>query len=265
MEIYLDVLVVLNTYLSWIQLSLCAAVSKTLLKPIRCAAASFIGGLSSLIILIPNSVKLYAFTSLALKMISCLVIVFTAFGRRSAKKEAALSLTFFISGILLSGAAAIFNKLSGTRYIDVSRGFIYFKISPLALVLSTAAAYAILTLFSKIFSQVSGAVNSYRIDFVSGCKAFSLDGIADTGNKARDLFSGLPVIICTGVELKDGNKLRAVPYKTLTGEGILYAFSPESIHITDSKGNRKSVSALVASIDSAGEQRAIFNPEILDN
>ena len=112
-----------------------------------------------------------------------------------------------------------------------------------------------------VFAKARGS-NSYRVDFKVGCKAFSLDGVADTGNTARDLFSGLPVIICTGVEIKSDGFIRAVPYKTISGEGILYAVNAKDIKVTDENGVSKEVSALVAGV-SGGERRAVFDPKIL--
>ena len=264
MDIYIDVLIILNTYLTWLLLSLTAALTHTALKTSRCALASFIGGMSSLIILIPTPVKLIGFTVFVLKVISCAAIVTVAFYRQSAKKLALLIVSFFAVSMLISAALELLQTAVGTSPFCLQSGFIYLDISPLNLVISTAVIYFAVCVFSKLFSKKLGVLNSYRIDFQIGCKAFSLDAVADTGNTARDLFSGLPVIICTGVDIKDGKKLRAVPYKTISGEGILYAFSPDNLIITDEKGSRKEISALVAGINSNGEQKAIFNPKILN-
>lgn len=263
-DIYIDVLIILNTYLTWLILSLTAALTHTALKTRCCATASFIGGISSLIILIPIAGKLIAFTVLLLKIISCIAIVIAAFWRQRIKKCILLTISFLGTSLLISAALELLQNLLGTSPFCLQNGFIYLDISPLNLVISTAVIYFIVCVFSKLFSKNLGALNAYRIDFNIGCKAFSLDGVADTGNTARDIFSGLPVIICTGVDIKDGNKLRAVPYKTISGEGILYAFSPDTISITDEKGSRQTVSALVAGINPDGEQKAIFNPKILN-
>lgn len=264
MDIYIDVLIILNTYLTWLLLSLTAALTHTALKTSRCAIASFLGGLSSLIILIPTSDKLLYFTILILKIASCTAIVTAAFWRKSMKKLILLSVSFLGATMLISAALGLLQNLLGTSPFCLQSGFIYLDISPMNLVISTAFIYFLIWVFSKLFSKNLGVLNSYRIDFQIGCKAFSLDAIADTGNTARDLFSGLPVIICTGVDIKDGKKLRAVPYKTISGEGVLYAFSPDTISISDEKGSRRTVSALVAGIDPDGEQKAIFNPKILN-
>ena len=141
-------------------------------------------------------------------------------------------------------------------------GFIYLDISPLTLVMMTAGVYLSAVLISKKFSRSFCPEGAYRVDFRIGCKAFSLDGFADTGNTARDLFSGLPVIICTGTVFEGGRGIRAVPYKTVSGEGVLYAILPEGLTLTNEKGEKKRVDALVAGLP-GGEKRAVFNPKIL--
>ena len=264
MDIYIDVLIILNTYLTWLLLSLTAALTHTAMKTSHCAIASFIGGVSSQIILIPAHGKLISFTVLLLKILSCIAIIAVAFRRQSVKKLLLLTTSFVAASMLISAALELLQTLVGTAPFCLQSGFIYLDISPLNLVISTAVIYFIICIFSKLFAKNLGVLNSYRIDFQIGCKVFSLDAIADTGNTARDLFSGLPVIICTGVDIKDGKKLRAVPYKTISGEGLLYAFSPDAISITDEKGSRREISALVAGIDTGGEQKAIFNPKILN-
>lgn len=262
-DIYLDVLVVINTYITWLLVSLTVALTHTYSKALPRAAASFIGGLSALIILIPQGDKLLCFTSAALKIISCIAIVVTAFWRQSVKKYFVLTLSFLGINMLLSAALELLQRALKTHPIALSSGFIYLDISPVNLIVSTAAIYLSVCFVSKLFSKRLGKLNAYRVDFKLGCKAFSLDGVADTGNTAKDLFSGLPVIICTGVSLESSGFIRAVPYKTISGEGVLYALNPESITVTDEKGIVRKVTALVAGVPGTGEQRAIFNPQIL--
>lgn len=263
MEIYVDVLVILNTYLTWILLNLTGALTKTVLKPIKCAAASFLGGISALIIMLPDDVKLIRFTSIILKILSGILIIFIAFYGVKLKKLLILFSAFMGVSMVLSGGLMIVENLLNTPSVALPGGYIYFDVSPVNLVLSTAGIYFSVCIFWKLYDRNLGRNNSYRVDFKIGCKAFSLDGFADTGNNARDIFSGLPVIICTGIEISEGSKMRIVPYKTVSGEGILYAFFPDSITVTEYKKEPCKVSALVAGIDPGGEQRAVFNPAIL--
>ena len=263
-EIYIDVLIIVNTYITWLLLSLTSSLTHTRSTVGMRAIASFLGGLSALLILIPNDDKLTAFTVLVLKAISCIVIVVTAFWRQSLRRFSLLTLAFFAVNMLLSAALELIERFVGVSVISLHSGFIYLDISPLNLVISTAVIYLVVCKASKLFSKSLGELNVYRVDFKIGCKAFSLDGVADTGNTARDLFSGLPVIICTGVDIKSSGFIRAVPYKTISGEGILYAVSPEMITVTDESGTKREVNALVAGLPDAGAQRAIFNPKILN-
>ena len=52
MTIYLDTLVIVNTYISWIMLLISARLARITAPPVRLAIGAAIGGLSSLLILI---------------------------------------------------------------------------------------------------------------------------------------------------------------------------------------------------------------------
>lgn len=262
-SIYLDVLVVVNTYMTWILLSLTAALSHTYSKPSLRAWASLLGGISALLILVPNSVKAIYFTVLLLKILSCAAVTAIAFFGASLKKQMILLGVFILANMLLSAFLGKFQRLAEVPQIVLSSGFIYLDISPLTLIASTAVIYLIILKASKINAKNLGEAHAYRVSFKIGCKVYSLDGVADTGNTAVDLFSGLPVIICTGVDINPEGFIRAVPYKTVSGGGILYAANPGKVTLTDEKGRTFEVSALVAGMGQAGDKRAIFNPKIL--
>lgn len=262
-SIYLDVLVVVNTYMTWILLSLTAVLSHTYSKPSLRAWASLLGGLSSLLILIPQSVKVISFTVVLLKILSCVAVTTLAFWRVSLKKHLILAGGFLLANMLLSAFLEVFQRLLRIPQIVLSSGFIYLDISPLTLIASTAVIYLIILKMSKTCQKNLGETHAYRVSFKIGCKVYSLDGVADTGNTAVDLFSGLPVIICTGVDINPEGFIRAVPYKTVSGGGILYAANPGKVTLTDERGKTSEVSALVAGTGQAGEKRAIFNPQIL--
>lgn len=263
MDIYIDVLIIVNTYITWLLLSLTSALTHTCSKGRFRAAASFIGGISALIMLIPSSDKLIAFTVLFLKFLSCILIVITAFWKLSPRKYTLLALAFIGVNMLMSAALELLQRIVKVRAVSLKSGFIYLDISPINLIISTAVIYFVICKASKLFSRSLGTLNSYRVNFRIGRKAFSLDGVADTGNTARDLFSGLPVIICTGIDIEVNDFVRAVPYKTIAGDGILYAVNPGKITVTDEQGAETEVVALVAGLPGAKEQRAIFNPKIL--
>ncbi len=263
MEIYLDLLLILNTYFTWILLNLTAQTARAELKPINCAAASFIGGLSSLGALLPTTVKLYAFTSIALRLLSLALIIAVAFWRVSLKKSVALAIVFVGYNLLLGGVFYLLRSFFKIPQILLPSGFIYFDVSPIRLVCLTALVYAAVIIFDKIYSRRLGKNASYKVSFRIGCKVYSIDGYADTGNNLRDLFSGLPVIFCTGISLEPGSGFRAVPCKTVSGEGLLYACKPEELTLRDQSGKTYRPAALVSGSGGGGEIKAVFNPSIL--
>ncbi|MCD7732694.1 MAG: sigma-E processing peptidase SpoIIGA [Oscillospiraceae bacterium] len=260
MSIYLDTLVIVNAYITWLTLSLTSKLSHQYSKPVRMAAGAFIGGFSALIIIIPESIGV-----IFLKILSFAVIITVTFLRRGMGKQRFLILSaeFFGVNIVFGGAVYLLQSLIGTDIIYINNASFYFDISLGTLIFFTAVIYVLTVIISGFLSRKADRNHAYRVMFDYGGSSYSFDGVADTGNTVTDLFSGKPVIICTGSGDKPNlERFSAVPYSTIDGEGLLYAFSPDELYIEDETGKKKNVNALLAFTES-GERRAVFNPAIL--
>lgn len=258
-------LVIINIYITWILLYLSKSLVHANVKSVNLVISSFIGGLSSLLILIEPSnlyVKLLIFTA---KVVTFVIIVLIAFSGQSIKKMIVYGAVFISLNILLCGAVGLFCELFNMESTFVFNGTIYLDIPLVMLILTTAGIYIILTVFSRLTAFKYDKHNSYNVEFSYKDTTYNLPAIADTGNTATDIFSGKPVIVCNGISLyiSETDYIRPIPYSTVSGEGILYAFKPEYVLISDEKGRIKVVDTLVASTDATGERRAIFNPKLL--
>ncbi|MCD8108039.1 MAG: sigma-E processing peptidase SpoIIGA [Oscillospiraceae bacterium] len=260
MSIYLDTLVIVNAYITWLTLSLTAKLSHQYSHPMRMVAGAFIGGFSALIIILPECVAVFF-----LKILSFIIIIIVAFLRKGMSKARLFILCFEFLGVnvIFGGAVYLIQTLMGADIIYINNASFYFDISLGTLIFFTAVIYVMTVIISGILERKADRNHSYRVMFASGGNRYSFDGVADTGNTVTDLFSGKPVIICTGLSEKPAmERFSAVPYSTIDGEGLLYAFSPDELFIEDETGAKKSVNALLAFTDS-GERRAVFNPAIL--
>ncbi len=260
MSIYLDTLVIVNAYITWLTLSLTAKLSHQYSHPMRMAAGAFIGGFSALIIIIPESIAV-----VFLKLISFATIVIVTFLRKGISKSRFLILCaeFLGVNIIFGGAVYLLQSMMGADIIYINNASFYFDISLGTLIFFTAVIYVLTVIISGFLERKADRNHAYRVMFSSGGIRYSFDGVADTGNTVTDLFSGKPVIICTGSDDKpDMSRFSAVPYSTIDGEGLLYAFSPDELYIEDETGAKKSVNALLA-FTNKGERRAVFNPAIL--
>lgn len=260
MSIYLDTLVIVNAYITWLTLSLTAKLTHQYFKSVRMAIGAFIGGFSALIIIIPEGIWV-----IILKALSFTVITATTFLRKGMSKSRFLiiSAVFLGVNIVFGGAIYLLQSLVGAEIIYINNASFYFDISLGTLIFFTAVIYVCTVVITGFLERKADSNHAYRVMFMSNGKRYCYDGVADTGNTVTDLFSGKPVIICAGSSEKPHlERFSAVPYSTVDGEGLLYAFSPDEIYIEDETGNRKTVNALLAFTDT-GERRAVFNPAIL--
>jgi len=260
MSIYLDTLVIVNAYITWLTLSLTSKLSHQYSSPVRMAIGAFIGGFSSLIIVIPASIWV-----VFLKILSFILIVATVFLRKGMSKSRfmIICVEFLGVNIVFGGAVYLLQSVIGSDIIYINNASFYFDISLGTLIFFTAVIYVLTVIISGFLERKVDSSHAYRVMFTSGGNSYSFDGVADTGNTVTDLFTGKPVIICTGSSEKPSlERFSAVPYSTIDGEGLLYAYSPDELYIEDETGRRIAVNALLAFTDS-GERRAVFNPAII--
>lgn len=265
MDIYIDVLVIVNVYITWIMLYLTKSITHTEVRPLNLAVASLIGGLSSLLALIQSEkpvVKVLTFTAKAAIFV---IIVAVAFRSQTIGRRVLYGAFFIGMNALLYGAVGWMSERLKLRAVFTSNGAVYVDVSLFHLILTTAGVYLAFSLFSRLSDFKFDRSHSYSVEFAYCSNTYRLIGIADTGNTARDVFSGRPVIVCNGISLYTDppSFIRAIPYSTVSGEGVLYAVKPEFVIISDDKGNSKAVDVLVASADVSGERCALFNPKIL--
>lgn len=266
MTIYLDTLVIVNTYISWIMLLITSRLARINAPAIRLAIGAAIGGLSSLLILIKPAGTIAA----ALIVFAKLLIVILAAGavflkKNMSKKKLAVAFAMFAAvNILFGGVIYLVQSLLKTRVIYFSGVSYYFDIPLSELIVLTAVVYVAIVIVSHFTSRVCDISHSYRVNITVGGRSFSLDGVADTGNTVTELISGRPVVICTGIDFSppESKGVYAVPYSTVDSDGLLYAFMPDSIQIENETGSINEAFALVAFMEK-GDKRAVFNPKIL--
>lgn len=269
MYIYVDVLIIVNCYICFIILMLTKAVLHISVKKKNIIIATLIGGVSSLISLMSSEIPLHKMPLIFLKVLSIIIVVNIAFFDSSRKKLIIATSTFISLNALLAGCVYFINSLKPNNVIYLHNSSIYFNISAAQLVITTAMIYLFLTIISRIREKYASKSASYKVVFSFMSHQYVIPAIADTGNMARDIFTGKPVVICQGVKLYDDVcdvKAIPVPCSTVAGETLLYAITPDYIYITDEFNKCIEISALIAdSTQENAEIRAIFNPDLLIN
>ncbi len=155
-----------------------------------------------------------------------------------------------------------------------ANGYWYVDFSMLQLIVMTALAYLALHGYHRIRGRLHVAETDYQVYLRLDGRTLVLSGLADTGNRLEDFFSGLPVIVCSAeslAQLQNGMPIeklphyRVIPCATVTSEGVMPLFRPDEICIRQMTQNKcKHIHTVDAMIGIAGTQKtAIFHPKLI--
>ncbi len=257
MIVYIDVLIVINIYITYFTLRAVSGLLHTRLAVFRLTLASILGGITSLAALL----EIPTAASLALKAVLTAAIVFAAFGFGSLRDTALRSLLCITVSMLVGGAAALIHGLSGTDFIFSANGYAYMNVSALVLVISSAVIYGVLLMWRR-YTDSSAGSGRVELTVRYGGRTAVLSAIADSGNFLRDYFTGRPVILCRAeaagpvlpqnvrAYLDNGGTddvtgIRLIPMTTAAGTSLAAAFLPDSVTVK-LRGSRKRLDALIA-------------------
>lgn len=265
--IYVDVLIVLNIYVNYFLLRMTAAITHSRLKTVRCFLAALYGSFFSLLILAP---ELPAAVTLLIKLAAAVTVVMAAFGIRGCVRLLKNTAAFFTVNFLLAGTVYAVYAWFKPDFMRLGNSYFYIDFSLLILILVTAGLYFALCLFRR-FSR-GGGNDSFKVMIRFGRNRAVMEGLADTGNRLRDYFSGKPVIICGREDLLplglgdvSADRLpqgfRLLPCSTVSADGLIPVFHADELLIINSAtGERKSVDAMVGIGEHSG--KAVFDPKI---
>lgn len=190
--IYVDVLFCLNMIISFFLISMSKKLCGVQVKTFRVLFGSAMGGVYSLSIFLP---ELNSFLSFSLRVVFLGLVTLIVFGfgyiKRFARCFAVLSAVSFLFAGLLMGIWLLF-KPDG---LLIKNGSFYVDVSFLTLVLSAAALYAAVWLFSRIALKRSSEAANCRAEITFGEKLVSVNGVVDTGNTLTDSFTGKKVSV----------------------------------------------------------------------
>jgi len=278
--IYIDVLIAVNLFINYF---LIISTAKFLhLKPtkLRIIFGEILGGIYSLYILLPPT---NFFISLIIKFFMAASIIFATFKFSGIKTFFKTLICFYLINFAFSGIMLALWCALKPQGMAVNNGVVYFSISPVVLVVSTVVTYIILKTINRIIGKRSFGKATCEVKIIGENSEVSLTALIDTGNSLVEPFSGLPVIVVKGESIKNicpeeiisekkiGNvdeatflksKFRMVPFKTISGEGLLPAFKPKNVIINS--GASKDAYVAVCSGDILEENcSAIINSDLI--
>ncbi len=275
MKIYLDVALITSTVITLICLEVTARIVHRTLSSKRAFIAGSIGGLSSLIIVIPSYSYTIAVLITVIKILSFPLITAAAFGVKSFRDLIRNTAIFTGANLVYTGIVLILWELSGTKVVYLHNYTIYFNISILQIAIAVIITYALLTAI-EIVRKISDNTDKYIATYVCGNYQLSVPAVADTGNKLCDSFTRAPVVIfyCDDLYFHYGldtpqalgaGKFRLLPFDTINGSGILPVTYNGKVEIGSDNVKYTDLRCCIGITRSNGSRsRAIFNPVILE-
>lgn len=264
--IYIDVLFILNFFVTYLLLLTTKYLLKREAKLWRLLLGAMAGGAYSFIILVP---QVNSFFSFAGKLGSAAVIVLIAFPFRSKKAFFKGFLFFFAAGFIYVGVMIGMWLTFKPNGLVINNASIYFNISPKLLVFSSLLAYLVSTLLIRIHNKVTAKHQLYTVTVKGEQRDISFQALVDSGNKLKEPFSGAPVIVvdpCVAEGLFQDEKMRVIPYHTIGGDGILNAY--QARQVTISGGTQQVILpgqyVALSKEKFSGDYQGLINPELLN-
>lgn len=236
--VYVDVLIILNTYVNFALLRLAAFISGTSVKRMRLLLSALLGGVYSLIILadgIPDAV------SLLLKIAVSALMTLVAFGYANTfayikKLGTFLFVSFLFAGLMF--ALWFFIKPENMLYNNTT---VYFRFDTMTLLIATTVCYVILRVLYLIIEKKAPKGHIYEITVYIAENEVVCNALLDSGNSLKDYFTSLPIVTVDrslfGFIPSDTEKIpptlkpRYVPINTVSGDGILLTVRPDKVRI----------------------------------
>ena len=132
----------------------------------------------------------------------------------------------------------------------------------------TDISYLISSIILRIYNRTLSKKELYTLIIIHADNKYYLNAFLDTGNKLREPFSDMPVIIVDKSKLNidlDEQKIRLIPVTTVNGTDMLKSFKPDKIIIKSSSGKEVIENAYIAFSDNISDKNysAILNSSIL--
>ncbi len=231
--VYIDVLICVNLIINYFILSLSFKYVKCATTKLALLRGAMVGAVLSLVILLP---ELPAVLAVPLKFAVGAVVVFSASLRRPPKVFVRLCgvfllITFAMCGVVYFLCSTIFSQI-----LYINNGVVYFDISPFVLIALTTVCYIFIYIVEKISQKRLPESFYCKVGFEIYGKNFELFGKLDSGNTLKEPFSQKPVIIIAKnaidasiIENAEKSKVRMIPFKTLSGAGMLQGVRIENL------------------------------------
>lgn len=274
MEVYVDVLLLINLLVDYFLLSLTAKLLKKKTSVLRLVLSSLLGAVSSLYIFLPQMNIVF---EVFIKVAVCGLMTLIGFNNTTLKSfsrslSVLVAVTFGYAGFMI----AFWYTFKPTGMI-INNSVVYFNVSPLFLIAFSVVAYLIISIVKIVTEKNCDFAKVCEIEVFAEGKSATLRAIIDTGNSVEDMFSLSEVIVADESVLYQlfddypasknlDNRYRALPLSTVSGAGLLNGYRCDTADVIYNGKKIQLIKPILAisKVKLDDGYNAIINPKILE-
>jgi len=266
--IYIDVLVAINVFVTYLLLATSVLLSAVQTKRWRLLVASLLGGAASLLIFLP---PVHWILLALMRIVLSALIVFVAFGFESWRRALRCYAAFFGMNFALAGIMLALWMVVQPAGMFFQNGAVYFDVSLITFVLFACVSYAIIRGTVMLLRRRHPGNCACEAVIQVGEHTVTLPAFYDSGNKLCDGFTGAPVIVVAFAALRDflpeglhefyqnkqslidvapdhpwRTRVREIPFHAMGHSGLLPAFRSDRVTARAGGKTQKTQNAIVA-------------------
>ena len=231
MEIYADVVILENCIVNFFLLDLTMKCIKHKCKMSALISSSFIGGIYTIVLLIP---KLKILACLPCELAVACIMLRLVYGKTSILNMIKLLVTFLMMTFTLGGICFLFSLKQNLYLIEST--FKIEKYSVKYIMLGIMIIYIIYSRFIEYIKDKLFTNNfSFNIEFEVENRQYSFKGFLDTGNELREPITNLPCILIEENLIEDisfdGKNIYYILYSSIGYGGKLKGIRVNNIKV----------------------------------
>lgn len=294
MTIYIDIVLIENLIMNYIILFTTAVVLKIKVNHIRLILASLLGAGYSIIAYM-GIIKVYS--SIILKIILSVLIIYIAFNPQNIKKMCKDLLLFYLVSFVFGGAAFALIYIIKPQNILMKNGLFLGTYTLKTVMLGAVVAFCIIIgAFAIIKNKISKKDMFCEIEILINQKKIKTKAIIDTGNMLKEPITNVPVIVVEHIllyscmpkeilnnlkEIMGGDfknipcdiqekyisKLKLIPFSSLGKQnGMLIGIRPEYVKVITDEQEKINKNVIIGiyekSLTKKGEYQALIGIEL---
>lgn len=295
MTIYIDIVLIENLIMNYIMLFTTAVVLKIKVNHIRLILASLLGAGYSIIAYM-GIIKVYS--SIILKIILSVLIIYIAFNPQNIKKMCKDLLLFYLVSFVFGGAAFALIYIIKPQNILMKNGLFLGTYTLKTVMLGAVVAFCIIIgAFAIIKNKISKKDMFCEIEILINQKKIKTKAMIDTGNMLKEPITNVPVIVVEHIllyscmpkeilnnlkEIMGGDfknipcdiqekyisKLKLIPFSSLGKQnGMLIGIRPEYVKVITDEQEKINKNVIIGiyekSLTKKGEYQALIGIELL--